>query len=488
MTAVWDPRHLPSQTGKTFVVTGGNAGIGYFTGEQLAARGRPGDHRGAQPRQGGRRDGLDPEPGAARRGRVRAPRPDLAGIDPRRRGGDRRPRPDRRPRQQRGPGDRAARAGGSRPTGSSCSSAATRSGTSPSPRSSSRRSRRAAASSGSAACRPGWCGSIPSDLLSERRYRPFRAYAFSKHCRARLRVRARSSAARRGRLPAVDARASRIRRHRPRRTAARASPTRRAGGGSPRSCCSRSSARARTTAPGARCAPPSTRMPRAAPSSARPGWPLTGIPAAPRAGDVERVARVRRAPLGARGGEDRRARFRRSSHAASAASSPVRHPWAMRVLVVGATGILRPAVAALAARGDDVTGVSRGVAGHPGWRARPRRGRPRPRGPRRDPRRAALGPGDRLPQRRALGVAARDRAARRGQAGAGPHERCGRPGTRASRSPGRTCSSSAGPTTARAAPAGTRARRSPRAALEVFDDGEYRMLGVVRPWRDRPVV
>ncbi len=39
MTGVWDPRHLPSQTGKTFVVTGGNAGLGYFTSEQLAAAG-----------------------------------------------------------------------------------------------------------------------------------------------------------------------------------------------------------------------------------------------------------------------------------------------------------------------------------------------------------------------------------------------------------------------------------------------------------------
>lgn len=36
---VWDPRNLPSQTGKTFVVTGGNAGIGYFTSEQLAGAG-----------------------------------------------------------------------------------------------------------------------------------------------------------------------------------------------------------------------------------------------------------------------------------------------------------------------------------------------------------------------------------------------------------------------------------------------------------------
>ena len=35
----WDPRQLPSQAGKTFVVTGGNAGIGYFISEQLAAAG-----------------------------------------------------------------------------------------------------------------------------------------------------------------------------------------------------------------------------------------------------------------------------------------------------------------------------------------------------------------------------------------------------------------------------------------------------------------
>jgi NAD(P)-dependent dehydrogenase (short-subunit alcohol dehydrogenase family) len=35
----WDPTHLPSQSGKTIVVTGGNAGIGYFVSEQLAAAG-----------------------------------------------------------------------------------------------------------------------------------------------------------------------------------------------------------------------------------------------------------------------------------------------------------------------------------------------------------------------------------------------------------------------------------------------------------------
>ena len=35
----WDPQHLPSQRGRTFVVTGGNAGIGYFAAEQLARAG-----------------------------------------------------------------------------------------------------------------------------------------------------------------------------------------------------------------------------------------------------------------------------------------------------------------------------------------------------------------------------------------------------------------------------------------------------------------
>jgi NAD(P)-dependent dehydrogenase (short-subunit alcohol dehydrogenase family) len=35
----WSPTGLPSQAGKTFVVTGGNAGIGYFTSEQLAGAG-----------------------------------------------------------------------------------------------------------------------------------------------------------------------------------------------------------------------------------------------------------------------------------------------------------------------------------------------------------------------------------------------------------------------------------------------------------------
>jgi NAD(P)-dependent dehydrogenase (short-subunit alcohol dehydrogenase family) len=35
----WDPLAPPSAAGKTIVVTGGNAGIGYFTSEQLAAAG-----------------------------------------------------------------------------------------------------------------------------------------------------------------------------------------------------------------------------------------------------------------------------------------------------------------------------------------------------------------------------------------------------------------------------------------------------------------
>ena len=37
--SAWDPTHLPSQSGKTIVVTGGNAGIGYFVSEQLAGAG-----------------------------------------------------------------------------------------------------------------------------------------------------------------------------------------------------------------------------------------------------------------------------------------------------------------------------------------------------------------------------------------------------------------------------------------------------------------
>lgn len=35
----WDPRLLPSQHGKTVVVTGGARGVGYFIGEQLAVAG-----------------------------------------------------------------------------------------------------------------------------------------------------------------------------------------------------------------------------------------------------------------------------------------------------------------------------------------------------------------------------------------------------------------------------------------------------------------
>lgn len=37
--AAWDPRHLPSQAGRTIVVTGGSTGIGYWASEQLAAAG-----------------------------------------------------------------------------------------------------------------------------------------------------------------------------------------------------------------------------------------------------------------------------------------------------------------------------------------------------------------------------------------------------------------------------------------------------------------
>lgn len=39
MAPTWDPRALPRQSGKTFVVTGGSSGIGYFAAEQLAEAG-----------------------------------------------------------------------------------------------------------------------------------------------------------------------------------------------------------------------------------------------------------------------------------------------------------------------------------------------------------------------------------------------------------------------------------------------------------------
>src|SRR4051812_28078814 len=35
----WDVHRLPRARGKTFLVTGGNAGIGYFVAEQLAGTG-----------------------------------------------------------------------------------------------------------------------------------------------------------------------------------------------------------------------------------------------------------------------------------------------------------------------------------------------------------------------------------------------------------------------------------------------------------------
>ena len=37
--ARWNPAELPRAEGKTFVVTGGHAGIGYFISEQLASTG-----------------------------------------------------------------------------------------------------------------------------------------------------------------------------------------------------------------------------------------------------------------------------------------------------------------------------------------------------------------------------------------------------------------------------------------------------------------
>ena len=159
----------------------------------------------------------------------------------------------------------------------------------------------------------------------------------------------------------------------------------------------------------------------------------------------------------------------------------------MRVLVVGATGILRPAVVALAARGDDVTGVGRGVAGIP----------------------------DGV---RALAVDARDRDALAATLGGRNWDRAivYRNVVRAESLPeielrveGRLVlvrtSGAADPV--RGEPSqrpgvlqlgwtgdgagGTRwhtPEEISAAALEVFDDGQYRMLGVVRPWDERPAV
>ena len=37
--ALWDPNELPDATGRTVAITGGNSGVGYFAGEQLARAG-----------------------------------------------------------------------------------------------------------------------------------------------------------------------------------------------------------------------------------------------------------------------------------------------------------------------------------------------------------------------------------------------------------------------------------------------------------------
>ena len=67
----WDPQQLPDLTGRTYLVTGSNAGLGYFASEQLVRAGAAGRH-----------DRPQPEP--ARRQRV-----------PRSTGGIRMPRPPR---------------------------------------------------------------------------------------------------------------------------------------------------------------------------------------------------------------------------------------------------------------------------------------------------------------------------------------------------------------------------------------------------------
>jgi hypothetical protein len=159
----------------------------------------------------------------------------------------------------------------------------------------------------------------------------------------------------------------------------------------------------------------------------------------------------------------------------------------MRVLVVGATGILRPAVVTLTTRGEDVTGVSRGVAGIPDGA-------------------------------RAMAVDARDREALAATLGGRQWDRAivYRNAVRADSLPeielrveGRlvlvrtsgAADPKRGEPTARPnvlqlgwtddGSGGTRWHTRDEisdAALQVFEDGEYRMLGVVRPWADRPVV
>jgi NAD(P)-dependent dehydrogenase (short-subunit alcohol dehydrogenase family) len=225
VTAVWDPRHLPSQTGKTFVVTGGNAGIGYFTGEQLAEAG------GRVIIAARNRDKADVAMGAIR---SRVPRAevsfvhldltslasisDAAGaisadgpIDALVNNAGLVIAPGRR----RVTADGLELLVGGNALGHFALTAQLFPALAPGGR---------VVGLGSMSTR--MVRLDPSDLLS------------------------RSPASPRG---------------------GRASPTRLAGGGSPRSRCSPSSPRARTTAPGARCAPPSTRMPTAAPSSALPG-------------------------------------------------------------------------------------------------------------------------------------------------------------------------------------------------------------------------
>ena len=178
----WDPEHLPSQAGRTIVVTGGGAGIGYFISEQLAAAGArviiasrsrqkaalaiasirevvPDADLVARRARSACRSARSQE--AADRIRRLGPIDALinnAGlvVSPSRRqvtddGHElvrRRQLPRAlRPHRAGVPLDRRGRAGG-RAWG---------------------------------ATRPGWCASTPRTCYSDRRYRPFRAYGLSKH-------------------------------------------------------------------------------------------------------------------------------------------------------------------------------------------------------------------------------------------------------------------------------------------------------------------